>query len=449
MKKSISKISFVFTSMILIVLLSGVLNNAVSASETIPSSSAIALPIETYIAGENQCTHPSVITFDKKWNGYQYWMAYTPYPYGNGEEENPSIAVSNDMKNWVTPKGIANPIADNEEVSCSELKDTHLLYNEKNKSLEVWYLGRLGENLGGDGESLLLFRKISKDGINWSNYEVMCNFNGVSPSVLWNGNEYILYSILRDESHPNGCLIYETSKDGKFSGNKKYIDTDFMDLWHGSVQFINGKYQFVYVGKEDYDRYIMYSESKDGISFSSPTKLIVNDSWNRFYRPCLAIENDTYYLYYGVISEDDRWMISCSYGKDLNNLQQITIADVKNPKEINIYPINNKIRLELFVNSIFECFSEKTFVLGFALMVFVCIFMVIFKKILNRKNKLKRIFIILTVLALFIANMTSIIMFSYSILAIIKCIITNCVLTVMESSVIILLMNFGKPKKNN
>lgn len=57
----------------------------------------VRLNIETYLAGKDQPTHPSVISFDNTWNGYKYWMTYTPYQEGNGEEENPSIAVSNDL----------------------------------------------------------------------------------------------------------------------------------------------------------------------------------------------------------------------------------------------------------------------------------------------------------------------------------------------------------------
>ena len=76
----------------------------------------VSLYLETYRSGKNQPTHPDIIKFNDKWNGYKYWMSYTPYPYADGEEENPSIAVSNDLYNWTIPKGLANPIANNEEV---------------------------------------------------------------------------------------------------------------------------------------------------------------------------------------------------------------------------------------------------------------------------------------------------------------------------------------------
>ena len=100
------------------------------------------IPLETYLAGDNQPTHPSVYDFGKKWNGYRYWMSYSPYPYANGEEENPCLAVSNDMQSWTVPSGLFNPVAFNEETACDELKDPHIVYNNTTDSIEMWYLGR-------------------------------------------------------------------------------------------------------------------------------------------------------------------------------------------------------------------------------------------------------------------------------------------------------------------
>lgn len=69
-----------------------------------------SLYVETYLADKNQLTHPNVIKFDKPWHGYKYWMGYTPYP---------------------------NPIADNEETGCNELKDSQLIYRDDLDRLEI------------------------------------------------------------------------------------------------------------------------------------------------------------------------------------------------------------------------------------------------------------------------------------------------------------------------
>ena len=51
----------------------------------------------------------AVIDMKREWNGYRYWMSYSPYPNADGAEENPCIGVSNDMIHWTTPDGLYNP----------------------------------------------------------------------------------------------------------------------------------------------------------------------------------------------------------------------------------------------------------------------------------------------------------------------------------------------------
>lgn len=65
--------------------------------------------------GSDQPTHPSVVDMvaetGRRWHGYRYWMAHTPYPNGNALLENPSIVVSNNGYDWHdTEVGITNPI---------------------------------------------------------------------------------------------------------------------------------------------------------------------------------------------------------------------------------------------------------------------------------------------------------------------------------------------------
>ena len=64
-------------------------------------------PLPIPILAGTGVTHPDVIYFPGGKDGYQYWMAYTPYP--SEAEENPSILRSNDGINW-TGTGISNPV---------------------------------------------------------------------------------------------------------------------------------------------------------------------------------------------------------------------------------------------------------------------------------------------------------------------------------------------------
>lgn len=54
--------------------------------------------------------HPSVIDMGRKWNGYRWWLADTPFKDDNDQLENPSVWGSNDRVNWEVPKGLVNPL---------------------------------------------------------------------------------------------------------------------------------------------------------------------------------------------------------------------------------------------------------------------------------------------------------------------------------------------------
>lgn len=82
-----------------------------------------ALP--SYAAGVGpDVVHPSCQFFPRGWNGWRYWMAFTPYPNANSDYENPSIAVSNDGEEWVLPLGLTNPLVGKPAVGYNA--DTHL-----------------------------------------------------------------------------------------------------------------------------------------------------------------------------------------------------------------------------------------------------------------------------------------------------------------------------------
>lgn len=297
----------------------------------------VRLNIETYLAGQDQPTHPSVISFEEEWNGYKYWMAYTPYPEANGQEENPSIAASNDLYKWETPYGMVNPIADNEETGCDELKDGHILYRGDLNRIEVWYLGRVAKNIRGDGTSLTLFRKYSYDGVSWSPYEIMDEVQYLSPSIIWNNGKYQMWSIGFQTYDTAGTFVYQESVDGKnWTVPKKCSigeQTKGLEVWHGTVSYDlqKEKYVFVYIPDSAVSQTIEACESEDGIHFTNHETIVENDKntlWNHFYRPCLLSEEGKQHLFYGVITDENKWYISYSKGDSLDNLKGITEKDI-------------------------------------------------------------------------------------------------------------------------
>lgn len=325
----------------------------------------VALDIITYFAGLDQPTHPNVISFDVPWHGYRYYMAYTPYPYGNGFEENPCIAASNDLIHWDKPSGLVNPIATSEEIVCDELKDSHLLYREDLDRLEMWYLGRINGTLA-EGSPLHCLRKVSTDGLTWSDYEIMytfSEFNLVSQSVIYDG-AYRFWGI-RHTKEDTG-LYFMRSNDGvHWSALKKcdVPDAALTDMWHGTVIYADKQYHFAWVGNSGKHRdRIYYSNSDDGCCFTIPSVIVVNDAgWDFLYRPCLLKEGSQWYCYYGAIRCDGKWLISMSQGESLECLTGITTADlgvIRQPIEALIAS-SLKLRMKRYAKDVMKLFTPR------------------------------------------------------------------------------------------
>lgn len=302
------------------------------------SEGSVVLNIETYIDGKNQPTHPSVIDMGEEWNGFRYWMAYSPYPNANGAEENPCVCVSNDVIHWVTPDGLYNPIAFNEETSCDELKDPHIVYNSDLDRLEVWYLGRLDSTIK-NGGTLMLFRKVSSDGIHWSEYEVIRTLDGyLSPSIAYSGRKYQLWAIQASTNDSGGALVYSESIDGKdwipfvnctFDGAP-----ELQKVWHGAVSRDN-LYRFVFVEDSGKSKEVLYTESADGTTWQEPRTIIQKANfWTAFYRPCILYSNSNFYCIYGVITRDNEWYLSMSTGTSPDGLRGISSQELGS-SEIN------------------------------------------------------------------------------------------------------------------
>lgn len=349
---------------------------------------SVRLNIETYLAGQNQPTHPSVVAFPELWNGAKYWLAYSPYPYGNGEEENPCVAVSNDLLYWNTPAGLANPIADNEETGCDELKDPQLLYRSDLDRLEMWYLGRLAEHLGGDGTSLLLFRKYSYDGISWSDYEIMTSVQYLSPSIFWDGTKYQMWSIGYDLWDTAGTIVYQESTDGLSWTQPENCCLDSkkqnVDIWHGSVTFYEGNYNLVYIDNSDKQE-IYYCCSEDGVRFTEPEVVIENSGyWDFLYRPTLVYDEGSVSCLYGVVNQENQWYISMSTGDDVYHLTGINEIQKK-----NMLPLSDEVidthsipyRIKCLHHAIHTCFRPELMLLAV-----IEAIMIIYIKALQRKK---------------------------------------------------------------
>ncbi|MGN1450514.1 MAG: hypothetical protein ACI4XQ_00290 [Eubacteriales bacterium] len=142
------------------------------AAEIVPPVNANAaepLNIKTY-DGYNQACHPKVLYFEDGWNGWEYWMAYTPYPYCDDDYENPCIAVSHDGIEWTEPEGISNPVTGFPPTLSegAHYSDPHILVN--GDVMELWFRWNpsYGNGVNADSNGGVVLRCVSENGISWS-----------------------------------------------------------------------------------------------------------------------------------------------------------------------------------------------------------------------------------------------------------------------------------------
>ena len=81
--------------------------------------------------GDDQAFHPKVLNFEKPWNGYRYWMAYTPYPGADQRKENPHVCVSNDRIHWKPFEGDGKAVSLDPLTLTNSIIQTPILYIEK------------------------------------------------------------------------------------------------------------------------------------------------------------------------------------------------------------------------------------------------------------------------------------------------------------------------------
>ena len=124
-----------------------------------PVTPLTRLVVPTY-DGSGQAVHPDVLWFPSGWHGFEYWMAFTPYPGGRVEFENPSIVASHDGIDWQVPAGLSNPVVRRPPKGAYN-SDPDLSYDSATDQLVM--LAR-EVRAGFNHVSLLT----SKDGVTWT-----------------------------------------------------------------------------------------------------------------------------------------------------------------------------------------------------------------------------------------------------------------------------------------
>ena len=303
------------------------------------------LSIET-TEGTGQAYHPSVLFCDIPWNGYEYWMAETPYPI-DGQPyrdrwECPSIHVSRDGIHWQQPECLTNPIDD---LSPSEISnhdffsDPHLVM--KDGRLECFYrYSRRTE----EGYCTSLIRRTSKDGIHWQDRELLLDFTDTtcratvgdmvrSPAILWQDGRYRMWFV--DNADPKGYknVCFSESSDG-FNWSDKQICSlsgKRVEPWHLDLNYIDGEYILTVYDFSD----LTLWQSLDGQSFEfvktvlSPSGACGSFYSDGLYRSSLIRDDEGLKLYFSAY-DDKRTRIGLMTGDTLDGL---SVYSVNGPDE--------------------------------------------------------------------------------------------------------------------
>lgn len=245
------------------------------------SPTALTPPVPSPVADD--VYHPDVIDFQTShgipaWNGYRYWMAFTPYP--SEPDENPCIVASHDGDTWVVPTGLTNPIDPFPGMEYNS--DTDLVYH--NGLLYCTY------RQGGAGR---LRYRTSADGVNWSP-EVVIGIIGseltLSPAYVKVGPLWRMWYL-----ESNGTLkhVAAPSIDGPWTAPRT-CSVEMLPgftAWHVDIIRHDGRYYglvYAYDGT-DPTNCVVGIVSDDGYTWGQTTDILMrpNDVFSQLYRATL------------------------------------------------------------------------------------------------------------------------------------------------------------------
>lgn len=270
--------------------------------------------------------HPDVQYFPNGFNGYKYWMVFTPFfgVLGNTREseryENPTIVVSNDGLNWSSPNGVKTPLqkTPSKNEIFSEKKDapkygfwSDVDWTFENGKFSLYYRGcfvkatalkNRGAKSQNNSKKLInnaqrtIVRQTSTNGITWTPLEAVYTSNPpyspknnhiLSPSIVYNGEGYVSFEVENNISsnfpgNDPSYIIRRTSNNGldfsNFQHSKvvNFINKPWTKVnseyapWHIQATYVDG-YYFLCIAAGEVRKFtsdsLYLAFSKDGLNF--------------------------------------------------------------------------------------------------------------------------------------------------------------------------------------
>lgn len=211
----------------------------------------------------NEIVHPSIQFFPNGWKGYKYWLAYTPFDGMVDDWENPSMAVSNDNITWITPPGLTNPIIPQPDDGFNADPCIFMSPDEKTMYMVYKY---------DSGTYRSLWMTHSYDGVTWNTpVEIMSNDTDnhefISPAVLWDGTQYVMWTVKSNTSPTLHDLYLRTADDpyGPWANpiTCTYTLPSGVSVWHLDIRQMGSQYHALICAKNGINNEAYFGTSDD------------------------------------------------------------------------------------------------------------------------------------------------------------------------------------------
>ncbi len=310
----ISKPALGIALLFLLMLLSCNKDSHYNPIDLLPDEQLLALP--TY-DGSGQCVHPDILLLPYGPFEYRYLMAYTPYPNGNDDFENPSLLCSRNGVDFTELWNGLNPLAKAPDYDHND--DPDIIYDANTGKFYLYYL----ETMRPDSQNVICLE--SKDWKSFTRHTAM-HFNVgegetfmLSPAVVNTGNGYRMYFV----SVGDTLRLKSIYSDGT-SWNKTAIESVYVNLpeglrpWHVDVFRSPNGYAMLLAcltqSGELLDQTIYLGNSIDGINWSINNKpLMATDpsfhGCRSMYRSTGVWIDDKLAIWYSMVDTNNNWRI--------------------------------------------------------------------------------------------------------------------------------------------
>ncbi len=259
------------------------LSDTIGAEVTAQTPKAVArlpLNVPTY-DGNPSAGHPDVVHVPAGWNGYKYWMAFTPFP--SAPRENPSIVASNDGVKWEIPAGLTNPIVPFSALPAGYdwWSDTDMVLSADGTTMMLYFRGT------NQGVTNTCYLTTSTDGITWTPFQQVVAGIEESPAVVVEpGGGFTMFTC------GENTIYRRTSADGitwaarTVITSRPTVPAPYVNVWHIDVVKVDGTYHALVdintaTGGPDPYR-LFHWTSADGLAWTGPSTPAVPLSGSRF-----------------------------------------------------------------------------------------------------------------------------------------------------------------------